>query len=205
MRDIQYRDNDRPEDLLEELGYETQDIHYKKFSVYGAYFFGFLIASAIAGFIIMYFMVPTKLSGGRMSSYVPKTQMPDSTPLLQTNITAKTDIMSLRRKESEILDTNGVVNRAKGEYRISIDDAINILAQKGLPKTAAVPSNGDPGANIKVGSFGGRVFPGTNGASFLDSKTIDGVKIGYNNGAPGSTDGYVKSGQGATTAGGNGG
>jgi len=198
MRDIQYRDDDRPEDLLKELGYETQDIHYKKFSVYGIYFFGFLTAMAIAGFVIMWFMVPTRLSGGKMGDYVPKSEMATDTPRLQTNITARTDIMSLRRKESAELDTNGVLDQGKGVYHITIDDAIDILAKRGLPKTAPVQSNGQMtlnGASINPNNSG-QLTPGSRNSIFSNGAATN------SNGASGSD---FAAGLRNSTSGGNGG
>lgn len=148
MRDIKYRDDGRPEDLLQELGYETQDIAYKRFSVYGAYFFGFFIFCIISGFFVMKWMVPTGLKGGRMADYVPKTDMPLSAPLLQTNISARTDIMSLRRKESEKLDSPGVIDQSHGVYRIPIDQAIDAAANASDADKAQM---GLPGEAVAVG------------------------------------------------------
>ena len=145
MRDIQYRDEGRPEDLLQELGYETQDIAYRKFAVYIGYFFGFFIFCIVAGFGIMWMMSPTKLAGGRMKDYVPKVNVPVGTPLLQSNITARTDIRSLRMKETAEMDTPAVVDQAHGVYRIPIDQAINDVSNEadadratiGLPPATA--------------------------------------------------------------------
>ena len=160
MREKDYREEGRPEDLLQELGYETADIKYKQFSVYAIFFFGFLIVSALAGFVIMWLMVPTKLSGGRMSDSKPKVNLPENMPLLQSNITARTDIMSLRRKETAILDTAGVVDAAKGQYRIPVDQAIEDVvkmsdadkAAMGLPPVAATASGVSTEVRIGGGS-----------------------------------------------------
>jgi hypothetical protein len=138
MRDIQYRDDGRPEDLLQELGYETQDIQYKKFGVYGMYFFGFFIFCVISGFVFMFFMSPTKLHGGKMADSVPKTDMPLAAPLLQSNITARTDIMSLRRNEAAAMDSAGVIDKGHGVYRIPIDQAIDDVAKESDADKAAM-------------------------------------------------------------------
>lgn len=142
MRDHQYREDGRPEDLLQELGYETQDIQYGKFARYGVFFLAFFLLMIVSGFLIMFLMTSTKLSGGRTVDYTPKTQAPPSTPLLQTNITARTDIRSLRMKETEALTTPAVKDERHGSYRIPIDQAIELTAERGLPKTAPMPSGG---------------------------------------------------------------
>src|SRR6476646_4621317 len=132
MRDPEYRQEGRPEYLLHELGYETQDIQYKRFAYYGAFFFGFFIFCILAGFAFVWMLSPTGLRGGRMADSIPKTTAPTSTPFLQSNITARTDIMSLRRNETAELTTSGVLDQAKGIYRIPIDNAIDLIAQRGL-------------------------------------------------------------------------
>lgn len=148
MRDPEYREEGRPEDLLQELGYETQDIQYRKFATYGAYYFGFFILCIILGFAFIAVMSPTGLRGGRMADSIPKTTAPTSTPFLQSNITARTDIMSLRRDETAVLTTSGVVDQAKGIYRIPVDQAIDLIAQRGLPKTPPMQTGGSaPAAN----------------------------------------------------------
>jgi hypothetical protein len=160
MRDHDHRTGGKPEDLLEELGYEPQDIQYKKFTSYAAYFLAFFILCIILGFVIMWAMVPTKLQGGRMATYVPKTTMPVGTPLLQSNITTRTDIMSLRQKETAMLTGGGVIDQAKGVYRIPVASAIDILSKKGLPKTAPMQE-------------GGSAFSGNSGAPSGTSSSIN--------------------------------
>jgi hypothetical protein len=148
MRDPEYREEGRPEDLLQELGYETQDIQYKKFAVYGVYYFGFFFICIALGFFFIWLMSPTGLRGGRMADSMPKTTAPTSTPFLQRNITSRTDIMSLRRNETALLTTSGPIDQAKGIYRIPIDSAIDIIAQRGLPKTPPMQTGGTaPAAN----------------------------------------------------------
>lgn len=167
MRDPEYREEGRPEDLLQELGYETQDIQYKKFARFGAYFFGFFFICIILGFVFVALMSPTGLRGGRMADYVPKTVAPTSTPFLQSNITSRTDIMSLRRKETEQLTTSGPVDQAKGIYRIPVDNAIDIIAQRGLPKTPPMQTGG----SAPAGDNGQTVSSGNSPAVRGDSAT----------------------------------
>jgi hypothetical protein len=160
MRDIKYRDEGRPEDLLHELGYETQDIAYKKFSIYGAYFFGFLIVSGIAGFVIMYFMSPTGLTGGKMSDVTPRVEAPLGTPLLQSNITARTDMRDLRQQETKELESAGET-KVKGVYHIPIDKAIDNVAKAGDADRAKMglppATSAQSGREASVAEFGTRL------------------------------------------------
>lgn len=59
-------------------------------------------------------------------------RVPDKSPL-QNNVTAWTDIRDLRNKEHEQTQTYGVIDEAKGTYRIPVDRAMDMLAQSGLP------------------------------------------------------------------------
>lgn len=174
MRDPEYREEGRPEDLLQELGYETQDIQYKKFARFGAYFFGFFFICIVLGFVFVYLMSPTKLQGGRMADYVPKTAAPTSTPFLQSNITSRTDIMSLRRKETEQLTTSGPVDQAKGIYRIPVDNAIDIIAQRGLPKTPPMQTGGTAAAANSGQTVSSGNSPAVRGVSATSSSNLGG-------------------------------
>jgi hypothetical protein len=56
-------------------------------------------------------------------------------PRLQERPTA--DVSALRAEEHEILTSHGWVDERRGVVRIPIEDAMRILAQRGLPLTAA--------------------------------------------------------------------
>ena len=52
-------------------------------------------------------------------------------PRLQTN--PREDLRELRRQEDELLSSYGWVNKASGEVRIPIADAMKLTVQRGLP------------------------------------------------------------------------
>jgi hypothetical protein len=122
------------EDPLVELGYETRDADLKVLGKASAFFFGFIFFSFIIGFGIFWWLNPDarneKAAGPPFAKYGP----PSPSPLLQTNITAKTDIKQLRMAETTALTTSAVIDRQKGIYRIPIDRAIDLIAQRGLPE-----------------------------------------------------------------------
>lgn len=61
-------------------------------------------------------------------------------PLLQSNISVRTDIAVMRQEEEKILTSSGV--NPDGSTRIPIDQAMKALAEKGFKPTGAqVPAN----------------------------------------------------------------
>ncbi len=131
------------EDPLTDLGYEVRDMDLLAIGKATTIFFVFVTISFVLGFGILWILVgngnPVK---GFNALKDRETQKPFITnppkapnPLLQTNITTKTDIKELRQNETALLTTSGVVDGAKGIYRIPIDRAIELTAQRGLPDT----------------------------------------------------------------------
>jgi len=68
----------------------------------------------------------------------PHDQLPPA-PRLQTRETL--DLAAFRKSEDEVLSTYGVVDKEKGIYRIPIEEAMRLTAERGLPATA---SAGEP-------------------------------------------------------------
>ncbi len=63
----------------------------------------------------------------------------DPNPLLQTNISARTDIQRMRQTDRHALENYSWVDEGRGQVRIPIDRAIERLARQGLPQTETVP------------------------------------------------------------------
>lgn len=147
MKDREYREGERPENLLRELGYETQDINYRQLAKSGVVLFGFFFATTVfVWLIIMWGFFPTRLEGGKRATAAERRLPPAGTPMLQTNITAKTDIKDLRIKETKILE-KPAYDQKRNAYTIPVERAIDLLAERGLPKGPAVApvASGGPG------------------------------------------------------------
>ena len=154
------------EDPLTDLGYETRDTDMQAIGKATTIFFVFVFASFMLGFGILWLLVgngnPVKGFNALKDRQATAPFMTNGPkvpyPVLQTNITTKTDIKELRQNETAILTTSGVVDASKGIYRIPIDRAIELTAQRGLPDTpsATSGSNVDQRSNIDQGSAFGR-------------------------------------------------
>jgi len=130
---------EKREDPLVELGYEIRDVNKKALMNGTIGFFIFAIGSAAVGFVIFRLMYPTGFEAGNIA---PHMLPPTPNPIVQSNITAKTDIMDLRQHEEAALDAPvGWVDASKTKLHIPIDRAMAIIAERGVPKTnAEVPA-----------------------------------------------------------------
>ena len=149
---------EKREDPLVELGYEVRDVNKKALMNGTIGFFIFAIVSSIAGFIIFRLMYPV----GFEAQTEPKRLLPQSpNPIVQSNITAKTDIMTVRQHEDQVLNAPAHwLDASRTKVAIPIDRAMEIIAERGMPKTnpevpavtkghtpdAAIGENPAPGA-----------------------------------------------------------
>lgn len=112
--------------VLEKMGYETRDFAAEKiakFVGYGAFF-------TILTFVISWFMITLVqgITGAEAKVDADKPlagfrRMPEAPhPLLQSNRTAWKDMIDLKQKEKEALNTYG--DSDQGKARIPIDKAI---------------------------------------------------------------------------------
>lgn len=135
---------DNRTDPLVELGYEQRDLHPKNIFKVTVIFFLFAFFSYGAGWAILhfgygYFKDPTGVND-LMSTKIPKSP----NPVLQTNVSTKTDMYDLRRAEKEELTTSGPSTHVKGATRIPIEQAIKLSAERGakLPSAPSAPVGG---------------------------------------------------------------
>lgn len=137
-------------DPLVELGYEQRDLNPRNIFKVSVIFFLFAFFSYGAGWFILahygYFKDPTGVND-LMSSKIPKSP----NPILQTNVSTKTDMYDLRRDEKEELATSGPSTHVKGATRIPIEQAIKLSAERGakLPSSTVEPT--DPASIVPQG------------------------------------------------------
>jgi hypothetical protein len=131
-------------DPLTDLGYEPNDVNLKSIGKATIGFFLFFFLSiAFAYFSLQWGLGPNIYNGGGGGQ--PRTSInkipPPGNPLLQSNVTTKTDMQALRQAEERALQSTGWADDAKTRVRIPIDRAIQIVATRGLPPTGvSVPA-----------------------------------------------------------------
>jgi hypothetical protein len=117
-------------DPLADLGYEQRDLHPKNIFKVSMGFFIFAFASYLIGWWILRAMTNYEAVPNVNTLQSPK--LPASpNPLLQTNVTAKTDIKAMREQEHRELVTSGDSTHVQGAHRIPIEQAIKLSAERG--------------------------------------------------------------------------
>jgi hypothetical protein len=141
---------DPDEDALVQLGYETEDVEYKKLGKSVIWFFMFVTFCGVAGVVIFGMMIgwdnllhPTA-DTAPFANRLPKSP----NPVLQTNVTVRTDIKDLRIVEAELLQGNpSWADKGKGIVRLPIDKAMDLYLNRvapNSPKETTITSGAPP-------------------------------------------------------------
>jgi hypothetical protein len=126
---------EKHDDPLVELGYERADVSMRGIGRALWFFFGFAVFCAVASIGALWVMKRDVFAVQEQAK--PFTdRIPEApNPLLQTNVTAKSDMRDIRRYERETLNTTAWVDRQNGIVRIPVSRAIDIVAKRGIAKT----------------------------------------------------------------------
>jgi len=125
---------EKREDPLVDMGYEIRDINLKAIRNATIGFFLFAIGSFAVGYWIYAVMNPA-FNGDYLSAKDRRRIPPSPYPLLQNNLTAKTDIMALRQAESVQLKSTGYNDPTHESVHIPIDRAMDLIATRGISPT----------------------------------------------------------------------
>ena len=142
-----------------ELGYDPRDIESKPVAKFFLYFFIFAVASFGLGALIY-----TRMDLGGRSNFDPR-KPKIAGPLIQGNITSKTDIMALRQYERKEMTTYEPL--PNGKWRIPVDRAIDLLGSRGLPAIASEAPAKSTGTTIQQNAIG----PATSSATTPPTET----------------------------------
>ncbi len=133
---------ERPLEVLEEMGYEyTDEAANSPVGKYTIWLFGFLAAMVV--FSAAFFTVADRVDGFKFKQERKARRMPpEGTPLLQGNIAAQEDMVTLRKEEFAKLHSYSE-NKEDGTYKVPIKKAMSIVVERGLPTrpNAGVPED----------------------------------------------------------------
>ena len=158
-------EHDDPEVLseIEKLGYDPRDVPVEKTWVHAAMLFlsCFVVGLLAWGVMAAIDRYEGSKSTGRQEVSERKNMPQDPYPLLQTNSSAKTDIVKLRTEEALKTEMAGWVDKEKGVARIPVSHAIELILKEGMPATAtgAAPASvtgedpAQPGTAVTPGAF----------------------------------------------------
>lgn len=128
----------RPQD-----GYDTRDMKMSHVIKPVGIFFVFTVISIVFIIALYDFALPRVFTDGGISR--ARTETPivpgGANPLLQNNHTATKDIVELKGREYQELNSPGVVDAKKGTYRIPIEEAMDKVASEGIkPAVTEAPN-----------------------------------------------------------------
>ena len=126
---------DLDKDLLSQFGYEREDVPFdRRLTKYTVGFFGFFLASVVVAWGFISLVDRTQIQRPDDES-VSRRKLPPA-PLLQSDATAKLDMVKLRRAEGLAMKRVQWVDQAKGITSIPVELAEEIVAKRGLPTRA---------------------------------------------------------------------
>ena len=130
--------NHEPEDpeVLKAMGYDRRDLNVptiKKWTIITLVFSLFCFAISLP--IYFWFINGSPVNASAIKPQPSKIRVVEAdknNPVLQDNITTKVDIMDMRQREDKILSTTEWIDQNKGKVRIPIDQAIKLIAKRGV-------------------------------------------------------------------------
>jgi hypothetical protein len=128
--------NEPRQDPLVDMGYETRDVDLKRLGRTAFWFYVFVIGSVVIGALSLLVLAPgywVDKPTDQLARVIPA----EPNPPLQTNVTAKKDMATLRTEEAQRLEGTGYANAERTRVHIPIERAMDLLVERGLPKTDA--------------------------------------------------------------------
>jgi len=124
-------------DLLEQLGYEGRDVQvdWRIGSSAVLFFISVFVAIGVAWSMIG--LVDRTQHAAPAADRMARPMMPPkNAPLLQTDVTAKKDMEELRAQEHKMMESSGWMKEDAGFARMPVDQAMEVVAKRGLPTRA---------------------------------------------------------------------
>jgi hypothetical protein len=123
--------NHSPEPPAIKAGHELSDLKPGNIALFGIILAVTIILSVIATYLL--FDAFRALDRRSQAPVSPLSFSPEPTPEPRLTVNPGQDLKTMRAAEDGLLNNYGWVDQEKGIARIPIEDAIQILAQKGLP------------------------------------------------------------------------
>ncbi len=124
--------------LLEEMGYEPQDVNVHKLSVsIGVFLIATTIIMAV-GVLCVWLVIPNSYFKTPQGTTLERRAKPEPpAPLIQSNATAHSDYVSFMKAERKDMTSYEWTDRKNGFVRIPIEDAMKKVMAEGLPSRSA--------------------------------------------------------------------
>ena len=165
-------------DVLAAMSYETRDINIKAILMASVGFLVFTLGGIAA--VSVLFMIPGfKAASAPAARPLQNVTAPAGTPILHNNMNNTEDITELRKKEKQVMESTAQL--PDGYYRIPVEQAMNIVAQRGIDHSPPVPpkANADAAAgHVAPGSMPQGMMSGPDGAGTPPSAVRNGFSSG---------------------------
>lgn len=130
-------DNGNPEvdkDLLDQLGYEHQDVEVDARLGKGLFWFFMSVnISVVVAWAVIGLVDRTQINRPTDQQMSRVMMPPKDTPMLQSDLTAKKDIGTLRAEEQKKMEHIGWVDKEPSFAQVPVETAMKIVAERGLP------------------------------------------------------------------------
>lgn len=121
---------DDPE-MLAQMRYDTRDFSMGQVGAFVIGLIVFGIVGIVISLVIFMGMNPGIMDKNKVAAPFARKSPPAPNPILQTNVTAKTDLQELRAAENDKLHNYGYADSNKTTVHVPVDRAIEILSNKG--------------------------------------------------------------------------
>lgn len=135
-------EHDDPETLseIEKLGYDPRDVPVEKTWIHAVLLYTGVGVTMVLSWLVMAYFDRAQVGKQSATEVVRPTSPTDPYPLLQSNATAKTDIVDLRHEEMLKSDTAGWVDKGKGVAHIPVENAKKIVLEELNQPQPSTPS-----------------------------------------------------------------
>lgn len=118
-------------------GYETRDANVRNLLIFGAGLCALVVLGLVGSMAVLRYFVAHQGLGPPVSPFANSRTLPPE-PRLQ--VAAPRDLKQYKEEQDKLLNSYGWVDQQNGIVRIPIDEAMNLLIQRGLPVRGAAPA-----------------------------------------------------------------
>ncbi len=118
--------------------HEAEATQLRPLAIFAAGLALLIVVAIVVAYFLLHFFLAQRIEEVRQTQR-PVAALPIGPPGPRLQTHAPQDLAAYERAEGETLDTYGWVDRANGRVRLPIARAMQLLAERGLPKGGRTP------------------------------------------------------------------
>ncbi len=126
-------EDNRDLNILEEMGYEPTDVEPNAIPKVTFDFFTAMTVMFVIAWAVMSVIDRTSTLPSAKETFTRRRTPEGDAPLVQGNVTAKQDMINLRREEIQKTEVFAWVDEGKGIARVPISVGMEMLLERGVP------------------------------------------------------------------------